>query len=325
MPQLDVYFEDSAYSTWFAHQQAAYTAARGLYSAADAALDDALNKYNIQKAVRDTQYCDYKAELEAACESFDQCYVDKSDDYNKRIVPTVQGDMNQRIELFKAGETLVHQIKFLLAEEASQETPPIVASRYELAFPDLPAKGECDLGPLAASTWVPVPNCNGDPEWKLVVRQTFPTMFKRSEWSKNSNNPSSDNFAILDQLENFRNGDGVFEFKLTWPGSNYQDYIWKQRSNPVTKTSRGADGYEPVSVPSNSNHWGGLEYNNHVTLLDGSANHGHWFYAVGSLTPWGGGIPATNSGAAKSATRMLYRTISNVGEHHEHKPQYGFL
>ena len=44
------------------------------------------------------------------------------------------GDMNGRIENYKAGETLLHQIKFLLAEVADQETPAIATSRYELDF-----------------------------------------------------------------------------------------------------------------------------------------------------------------------------------------------
>jgi len=299
MPQLDVFFEESAYSTWFAQNQAAYTAARALYTAADAALAAAIDAYNLQKAVRDVRYCDWSTELEAACASFDSCYDEKSDDFNKRLVPQVQGDMNQRIEAFKAGETLVHQIKFLLADTATQETPPIATSRYEMDFPTLPPKGECDLSVLASAAWVPVVNCAGDPQWKLVARQTFPTLFKVNEWSKNPTNPESDNFAILDQLENFRNEDGVFEFRLAWPGSGLQDQIWKQSSNPVTKKSKGADGYQAVSAPHTARHWAGLEYNNHVALLDGSTNHGNWFYAVGSTHVWSGAIPGPSSPVTK--------------------------
>jgi len=299
MPQLDVFFEDSAYSTWFARNQAAYTAARALYVAGDAALEAAIDAYNLQKAVRDVRYCDWSNELEAACASFDSCYAEKSDDFNKRLVPQVQSDMNQRIEAFRAGETLVHQIKFLLADTATQETPPIVTSRYELNFPTLPPKGECDLSVLASSMWVPVVNCGGEPEWKLVVRQTFPTLFKADEWSKNPKNPSSDNFAILDQLENFRNKEGAFKLKLTWPGSGLQEYVWKQTSNPVTKTSKGADGYEGLSIPSTAHFWGGLEHGASQALLDGSVNHGNWWYAVASKVAFRGGIPATNNQAVQ--------------------------
>jgi len=159
MPQLDVFFEKSEYSIWFAHNEAAYDAARALYVAADAALAAAIEAYNIQKAIRDTQYCDWKAELEAACASFDACFAEKSDDFNKRLVPRVQSDMNARIENFKAGETLIHQIKFLLADVAEQETPAIATSRYELDFPVLPPKGLCDLSVLDDAKWVPTPTC----------------------------------------------------------------------------------------------------------------------------------------------------------------------
>ena len=48
--------------------------------------------------------------------------------------------MNGRIENYEAGETLLHQIKFLLAVVADQGTPAIATSRYELDFPVLPPK-----------------------------------------------------------------------------------------------------------------------------------------------------------------------------------------
>jgi len=151
MPVLDGYFEKSDYVVWFTHQSEAYADARALYSAADAALTDAINAFNIQKAIRDTQYCDWKAELEAACDDFDECFVENSDDFTKNLVPRVQGDMNARIENYRAGQTLIHQIRFLLAEVSDQATPAIATSRFELDFPTLPEKGQCDLGVLGSS------------------------------------------------------------------------------------------------------------------------------------------------------------------------------
>merc|ERR1719401_1634528 len=82
MPALDVYFEKSEYSIWFAAQQAAYDAARDKYSAADSALQDAIAAFHTQLAVRDTQYCDWKEELEAACAHFDVCFKETTDAYN---------------------------------------------------------------------------------------------------------------------------------------------------------------------------------------------------------------------------------------------------
>merc|ERR1719330_2127310 len=160
MTQLDVYFEKSEYVVWFAHQELAYATEKGLWVAADAALSSAIESYNIQKAIRDTQYCDWKHELKAACTAFDACFATKSDDFNKRLVPGVQLDMEARIENYKAGETIIHQIKFLLAEETDQETPAIATSRYEVDFPTLPPKAVCDLSLLDDAKWVPQPTCS---------------------------------------------------------------------------------------------------------------------------------------------------------------------
>jgi len=159
MPALDVFFEKSEYSIWFTAQQASYNVVRDAFTAADSALQTAIQNYDIQKAVRDVQYCDWKAELEAACAAFDTCFHEKSSFYTETLVPRVTSDMNSRIEVKKAGDTVIHQINFLLGAAATQETPTIDTSRYEIDFPSLPEKGLCDLSPLEADEWVPVVNC----------------------------------------------------------------------------------------------------------------------------------------------------------------------
>jgi len=159
MPAMDAFFDESDYSIWFADEQSSYDAMRDAFTAADAALEDAINAYDVQKAVRDVQYCDWKRELEAACETFDECFQDKSDFYTNRIVPRVTEDMNSRIEVKKAGDTMIHQIRFMLGSAAEQETPPIDTSRYQIDFPTLPPKGLCDLSPLDADEWVPSIEC----------------------------------------------------------------------------------------------------------------------------------------------------------------------
>eukprot|EP00959_Pyramimonas_sp_CCMP1952_P373724 7826878-Pyramimonas_sp.AAC.1 len=57
----------------------------------------------------------------------------------------------------------------------------------------------------------------GTTVWTLLARQTYPYLFSSGEWSKNAGDPGNDNYAILDQLETFRSGDGKFTFKLSWP------------------------------------------------------------------------------------------------------------
>jgi len=173
MPALDVFFEKSDYSIWFTAQQASYIVVRDAFKAADDALGDAIHAYEIQKAVRDVQYCDWKTELEAACAAFDTCFREKSDFYTKTLVPRVTSDMNGRIEVKKAGDTVIHQINFLLGAAAQQETPTIDTSRYQIEFPTLPPKGECDLTPLDADEWVPTVACSKS---------------KRSAWCKSAEN-----------------------------------------------------------------------------------------------------------------------------------------
>lgn len=178
MPALDVFFEKSEYSIWFAAQQASYTVVRDAFVAADSALEEAIHAYNIQKAVRDVQYCDWKSELEAACASFDKCFTDASVFYTNTLVPRVTADMKGRIEVKKAGDTLTHQIKFLLGDVADQQTPAIDTSRYEIAFPALPPKGLCDLTPVDADEWVPTVDCEEE------------TLFEESFESFAANNAS---------------------------------------------------------------------------------------------------------------------------------------
>lgn len=129
-------------------------------------------------------------------------------------------------------------------------------------------------------------------EWTLVARQTYPGMFQAGEWAKNSDDDRADNYAILDQLESFRDSRGGFEFKLSWP--SMLDQIWRQTSNPLLNTGGGVDAYEAISTPYSAYSWGGLEYGCHSgcrALLDGSINSHRFWYSVGAIQPYVGGLP----------------------------------
>ena len=54
-------------------------------------------------------------------------------------------------------------------------------------------------------------------------------------------------------------------------------------------------GYEPLGVAWTWARFGGLEYNGRFALMDGSAGHGWWFYALGAKRKYGGAdsFPAT--------------------------------
>jgi len=87
MGALDVYFERSDYCLWFGAQRAAYIEKRDIWVAANKALEDAVAAYNIGKAKRDVQFCDWKTELEESCMAFQECYSSKSNFYTEDLKP----------------------------------------------------------------------------------------------------------------------------------------------------------------------------------------------------------------------------------------------
>jgi len=159
MPTLDQFFEVSLYSIWFAREQPRYFKKRDEWLAAHAALKEAIEAYNVQKAKLDVHYCDWKRELEAACARFDQCWSTNSEYYSNELIPRVRTSMHNRVEIYKAGETLIAQIEFLLALKDSSETGDVDGSIYTVAFPALPQKEVCDLSPLTSSVWNPPITC----------------------------------------------------------------------------------------------------------------------------------------------------------------------
>jgi len=175
MASLDVYFESSAYVTWWTAQAAAYWPVKQAWTYADAALRSALTAYAVGLAVRDVAYCDWKRELEAGCARFEACYEEKKAHYLHVVKPAVEKGMATRIEGYKAGETIIHQIKFLLAEAADQTTPSINTALYHIAFPAVPAKIQCDMSALDDAAWVPTPECSDS--WPRSVASVWANHF----------------------------------------------------------------------------------------------------------------------------------------------------
>jgi len=160
-PKVDIYFETSKYVDWYTAQQEAYAPVAEAFEAADDALDDALSAYAVGLAERNVAYCDWKVELEEGCAAFERCYNEKKTHYLDELKPALEADMKVRIDAYRAGETIIHQIRFLLGESTESEPPSdIDVSRFELAFLEVPAMGECSLSPLDADEWVPKPECN---------------------------------------------------------------------------------------------------------------------------------------------------------------------
>lgn len=109
----------------------------------------------------------------------------------------------------------------------------------------------------------------------------------------NTNAPTtSDKYSILSKLESFRpNINSPFEFRIKYPTDTNDSNIWKQTSNP---TYEKIAGYTPVKINWTYNFWGGLEWTNgSTTLIDGSVNHGDWYYAIGVRTKHRDGMPSS--------------------------------
>ena len=121
---------------------------------------------------------------------------------------------------------------------------------------------------------------SGSGAWRQLFRQTAGNYRSVEDWLSYNAGDHSGDFSELDQLEGCRQADGKLHMKLVWPELD-DAQEWKQTTNPVT--DRGSvEGHEAVDVRYSGNYWGGLEHNGGSSLLDGSVDHGNWWYAVGS-------------------------------------------
>ena len=114
--------------------------------------------------------------------------------------------------------------------------------------------------------------------WVLIFRQAMPYLWPSSAaQSLNPENPDSELFSILDQLEQFRDASGAFTFKLIWPDTANR---WIQASNPVQELV--AVGYQPIEVPNDEVPFGGLRLatDSGNALVAGSAG-ATWYFAIG--------------------------------------------
>ena len=111
---------------------------------------------------------------------------------------------------------------------------------------------------------------------------------------KNSGDPDNKLFSILDQLEDYRNSEGKFHFKLcypelTWGRDGKTCNEWIQSSNPYTDTT--ITGFEEIFLAFDLESWKGLGKNsnsNSNAFIDDSPSHGNWFTAIGAKSYWGG-------------------------------------
>lgn len=102
-------------------------------------------------------------------------------------------------------------------------------------------------------------------------------------------------YSILSKINELKSA-APYEFRLFYPTLNIRNH-WSQTFDPRSGASpiRPVAGYTAINVVATGNFWGGLERSGGSTFLDGSVNHGNWWYSIGSQSIYGGGIPGPNT------------------------------
>merc|ERR1719445_2766828 len=106
--------------------------------------------------------------------------------------------------------------------------------------------------------------------------------------SRNADDESQPLFSRLSDIEQFRNSQGEFHFKLVYPEIPAVNQ-WIQNSNPTTEST--ITGFEAgsldITINSNDNAWAGLGLGEEgKSLMDDSPDTGRWWTAIGAERPY---------------------------------------
>ena len=99
-------------------------------------------------------------------------------------------------------------------------------------------------------------------------------------------------YSILSKLDEIKNA-AAYEFRLNYPTLGQRNH-WTQTFDPRSGVSPSSPvpGYTAINIDAAGSLWGGLELSGASTYLDGSVNHGNWWYSLGSIASYGaGGMP----------------------------------
>ena len=96
-------------------------------------------------------------------------------------------------------------------------------------------------------------------------------------------------YSALSLIQDLKpKNDAKYTFMLEYPEIGVSNK-WKQSNRPQDEYiadgdgSKAVTGYEAISVPHTGNYWGGLALSTSGSaLIDGSTNHGNWWYAIGT-------------------------------------------
>lgn len=147
---------------------------------------------------------------------------------------------------------------------------------------------------------------------KIFSHDTTGGFFTSEAEALHTGTPASKKYSILDEIDKLRTTDDTkYVFKLYYPETG-QTNIWKQSFKPQDEYladgngTQQVRGYEAVSISMTGNYWGGLAKSTTSghTFIDGSINHGNWFYAIGSYSQWGTGPITIPGGNSESITKV---------------------
>ena len=116
-----------------------------------------------------------------------------------------------------------------------------------------------------------------------------------NEFNVASPNITTNKYSILSKLDELTSNP-TYEFRLHYPTLGITNH-WSQTFDPRSggSPSSPVPGYVAINIGTTNSFWGGLENSGGSTYLDGSVNHGNWWYSLGSINTYGGGIPGPGS------------------------------
>ena len=131
----------------------------------------------------------------------------------------------------------------------------------------------------------------GDGFVKVFSHDTAGGLFSSQEdaINKNPGNPDAELFSILDQLEDYRDHEGIFHFKLCYLeitgvcGGRCNE--WTQASNPLYYST--IQGFQAISLAfphdGNNKSWRGLGRSHaNFSFLDDTPSDDTWWTAIGA-------------------------------------------
>ncbi|MEP3837100.1 MAG: fibrinogen-like YCDxxxxGGGW domain-containing protein [Algibacter sp.] len=120
-----------------------------------------------------------------------------------------------------------------------------------------------------------------------------------NEFNVETPNITTNKYSILSKLDELKSNT-PYEFRLHYPGLGITNH-WSQTFDPRSGASptRPVAGYVAIYIDTTDSFWGGLELSLENTYLDGAVNSANWWYSLGSVNDYSGGIPGPNTVVSK--------------------------